>query len=442
VKRPQDLTQFDRPSEPPKVFESDLTPDAIRKQLEKILASAEFAHSERLSRFLRHSVEHAPGGRKDELKEYSIGLAVFDREQSYDPRVDPIVRVEAGRLRSKLREYYESHGREDELVIEFPKGSYAPVFQRRKSTDEKGIIAPRPQTQGGRAFIAGLGLVALVGAILSTNLYIENYRLRAQLDAFSSVAPDEDTRRVWGTMLAQDADIFVVFGSPMFFSGPDGSNIFVRHSELNDASSLGKNPKFEALQKRLGPLFGPRYDYALMGDARALQSLTAFLCRKTRRFTALPAHLATWDAVRDGNIIILGTPRMLPFLNKLPVHRNFVWDPVHNIINRDPQPGEQAIYETPSHFDNMSYALIGRFPGLRPNRQILSLTAHSAPGIGTAIEFLTKPDNLHSMVERLKISAPEDSFEMLVRIYVDRGTAIKTEYVAHHLFRGDASPQP
>ncbi|MCP5119424.1 MAG: hypothetical protein GY953_52145, partial [bacterium] len=73
-----------------------------------------------MSRFLRFTVEKALAGHGSELKEYSIGLEVFDRLDSYDPRTDPIVRVEARRLRSKLASYYAEEGAGDKVVIELP----------------------------------------------------------------------------------------------------------------------------------------------------------------------------------------------------------------------------------------------------------------------------------------------------------------------------------
>src|SRR5438046_2517862 len=79
-----------------------------------------------MSRFLRLGVEHTLAGRADDLKEYVIGVEVFYRKHSYAPRVDPIVRVEARRLRAKLKAYYESDGAGDAIVIEFLSGSYAP----------------------------------------------------------------------------------------------------------------------------------------------------------------------------------------------------------------------------------------------------------------------------------------------------------------------------
>ena len=98
----------------------------VRRQLERIVASPGFIHSDRMSRFLRYAVECFLSGRITELKEYSIGVEVFDRKPDYDPRVDPVVRVEARRLRNKLAEYYERSAESGELVISLPKGSYAP----------------------------------------------------------------------------------------------------------------------------------------------------------------------------------------------------------------------------------------------------------------------------------------------------------------------------
>ena len=84
-----------------------------------------------MCRFLRFTVETTLAGKADELKEYSIALAVFDRDPDFDPRSDPVVRSEARRLRSKLTSYYANEGAQHELVIEMPKGGYVPQFRER-----------------------------------------------------------------------------------------------------------------------------------------------------------------------------------------------------------------------------------------------------------------------------------------------------------------------
>ena len=108
----------------------------VREQLEGILTSPVFAPSRRLSRFLRWTVERTLEGDTNVLKEYSLGQDVFDRRESFDPKIDSIVRVEAQRLRKKLRQYYAGHGKNDPLVIEFSNKGYVPVFRLARMAHE------------------------------------------------------------------------------------------------------------------------------------------------------------------------------------------------------------------------------------------------------------------------------------------------------------------
>jgi len=99
----------------------------VREQLDKILRSSPFAGAERPSRFLRYIVEQALEG--NPLKETLVGVEVFGRKPAYDPRLDGVVRVEAVKLRSRLKEYYETEGAGDEVRIDLPKGGYLPTFE-------------------------------------------------------------------------------------------------------------------------------------------------------------------------------------------------------------------------------------------------------------------------------------------------------------------------
>ena len=115
---------------------SPVPPDAVRAELERILSSQVFSGSERLTQFLQFVVEQTISGQADTLKEWLLGVQVFGKGQSFDPRIDAIVRVEAGRLRTKLARYYETEGRSDPVVIHVRKGSYAAVFHERGSVGE------------------------------------------------------------------------------------------------------------------------------------------------------------------------------------------------------------------------------------------------------------------------------------------------------------------
>ena len=122
-----------------------ITADEIRAELQRILASGIFATADRMKRFLRFVVDETLAGKGDDLNESSLGIEVYDRDETFDPRVDSIVRVDAGRLRSKLREFYESEGASSRIRIEIPKGSYKPLFKRSKETDS-GTSAQRRTT--------------------------------------------------------------------------------------------------------------------------------------------------------------------------------------------------------------------------------------------------------------------------------------------------------
>ena len=117
-----------------------MTPmDPEREQVEKILRNPLFSNSPRLSRFLRFVVDETLAGRADRIKESVIGVEVFDKNPTYDPRADATVRTEASKLRSKLNAYYETSGKSDLLVISVPKGGYVPVFTSRPAT---GVVPP------------------------------------------------------------------------------------------------------------------------------------------------------------------------------------------------------------------------------------------------------------------------------------------------------------
>lgn len=105
-----------------------LDPETIRPHLRKVLASAGFEKAERMRRFLEFIVEHTLSLPEEPLKEMTIGIRLYALHQEFDPRITSVVRVDAARLRSKLREYYASEGAMDSLTIDLPKGSYTPVF--------------------------------------------------------------------------------------------------------------------------------------------------------------------------------------------------------------------------------------------------------------------------------------------------------------------------
>ena len=112
---------------------SESDQEAIRQQLDRILKSGPFHQSHRRQRFLEYLVNETLAGRSERLKGYNVALEVFDRPETFDPMVYPLVRVEAARLREKLREYYEADGQSDPIRIDLPKGTYTPQIKFRQT---------------------------------------------------------------------------------------------------------------------------------------------------------------------------------------------------------------------------------------------------------------------------------------------------------------------
>jgi serine/threonine-protein kinase len=109
--------------------------------LDRILASKAFRQVDRLQRFLSFIVNESLSGSGDNLKEFVIGVEVFGKESSFDPRMDPIVRVQARRLRIRLTRYYREEGQRDDILIDLPKGGYAPLFQMVETAEPRHSVA-------------------------------------------------------------------------------------------------------------------------------------------------------------------------------------------------------------------------------------------------------------------------------------------------------------
>ena len=126
---------------------ADSDQEAVREQLDRILKSGQFLQSRRRQRFLQYIVNETLAGRGERLKGYNVAREVFDRPETFDANVDPVVRMEAARLRDRLREYYETDGQNDTIRIELPKGSYTPHIEFRHAE----ALEPKPDRSDAAA---------------------------------------------------------------------------------------------------------------------------------------------------------------------------------------------------------------------------------------------------------------------------------------------------
>jgi adenylate cyclase len=177
-------------------------PEAVRRQLDRLLASPQLVNSAQLCRFLRYLVDKALVGETGALKENLLGIDVFERGDRFDPRTDPVVRVEARRLRSKLDEYYATAGLLDELIIRVPKGTYIPVFEPRVAPasvplERKVRRWKVPTAIGAAALIAAslflAGMSVFAGPSTLAVLPFANVGMDAETEYFADGLTDELT---------------------------------------------------------------------------------------------------------------------------------------------------------------------------------------------------------------------------------------------------------
>src|ERR1035441_4436341 len=145
--------------------------ESVRSELEAILSSEAFGRTERPARFLRHLVETALRGESRRLKESVLGVEVFGREPSWDPRLDPVVRQEAARLRKRIARCYQTDRPDATLRIELPVGTYVPVFRNREAEAPPASPGPSAMKPVGRMRI-------VMAAVLVICLAVAAWRLR------------------------------------------------------------------------------------------------------------------------------------------------------------------------------------------------------------------------------------------------------------------------
>jgi Tol biopolymer transport system component len=139
----------------------------VENQLARILGSSAFGGAERPARLLRFLVEETLDGRAAQLKESVLAVAVLGRSPGFDPKIDPIARVEASRLRTRIELYYGSEGTNDDVRILLPKGTYSPVFELRERHGD-----PLPPTSGAALLVRVLGAILLAALLVAAGFWI------------------------------------------------------------------------------------------------------------------------------------------------------------------------------------------------------------------------------------------------------------------------------
>ncbi len=435
------------------------------EQLEKVLHSRTLQNSESLKAFLRFVVEKTVDDEDVLLKEYTIATEVFGRNSEYDPRIDSVVRVQAGRLRTKLHEYYTTEGKGDQIVIDLPKGHYHPVFNcpdtgslhetspgsthKTEGTDSGGQaptagadghspVESIPRPRKGRAVLLLLcGLVVLLGAAVLM-LYFSNRELRRQ--ATGSADPSlntEEFKAVWSPFINDpEAPLLVLSNPPLFrfLNEADPGSLAQRAIPLTpeQTRSLVESPEFKGQwtggnTPRLVPSLGM---YTGMGEAIGVYRLTDLLRASNKTILLRQSRHVSAADLKYRNVILLGSIYVNEWSRRLPSVENFVYTFNATIENHDPLPGEAREYKPQFNEQTgqlaVDYALITVKPNVSGEHAVMTLAGIFSEGTEAAAEFITTRNHLAVLGQRLRQlggqNAPPKYYQALLKVEVQNGT--------------------
>ena len=445
------------------------------EHLEKVLHSRTLQNSESLKAFLRFVVEKAVDDQEAQLKEYTIATEVFGRDSDYDPRIDSVVRVQAGRLRTKLQEYYAGEGKADEVVIDLPKGHYHPVFNyaRAAHTTQEAIHtttpAPEAATNGNahaaaphehaavepapagisertqRLFLVGI-IVVLCFALLA--LYFSNRELRQRQTAVdSSPFSAEEYKAVWGLFVSDPEPPLLILSNPAVYrfvnrADPAAATARALHLTPEQVRATTKTPEFREQQLPIDEtqpqLLLSVGMYTGMGEAIGLYRLSTLFRSANRDILLRQSRHANAADLKYRNVILLGSVYVNEWSRKLPVSESFNYTNAATIENRLPLAGEEKEYRP--QFDERTgelrtdYALITVKPNVSGDHAVMTLAGLYSEGTEAAAEFITTKSHLAVLAQRLKDAggqgAPPKYYQALLKVGVENGTPTTITLIA------------
>lgn len=408
------------------LLEADSAGEA-REQVRRILASETLRHADSLKRLFAYLAEKSLAGEAAALKEYVVGVDVFGKPQDYDPQKDASVRIQTGKLRQKLEEYYFKEGACDPVRIEFPKGHFELHF-RRNDAIQPGAV---PQRQWKlAALVLGAAWVATCAAwfLWHAGLW----------EALTS-----EQRALWAPLISEDRPVLICLGTPLFVKGPPG---FFRSPLVNRWEEALESPDLEWMRADIAAgRATPVHIYTGVGDAMAAAEITRLLTAAGARFLLRRSSALIWEDLAHHPIVFLGPPKYTPRINEIPVQRDLVMEG-RRIRNLRPRPGEPETLEGswPDHSPHVveDYALISRVPGLHGRTRYLILSASSTEGTAAAAQFVVDPKFAAELVRRLSSGSGRmpEFFDAVIRARFRAMVPVEISYQFHHVLEWKEEP--
>lgn len=440
------------------------------RQTQRILQSATFRNASTLQQLLQFLASRALDNSQPELlKEYTIGVEAFGRPQNFDPKTDTIVRVQIHRLRQKLKEYYDSEGRHDPILVEIPKGHYLPTFEPTavatgsssgSETSSRPLGQPANtkvqdgvvEVQGTRirrwsrlgtvliALCAGAGCIG-IGFWIGAKQHSDD---RQRMTVKEYAAGSDAVKSFWANLIGDDAAPVIAYPDAVFLLDDSNDLFRFRQGASDDRGALvdphlarqfASNPK---LVSEAGPLFYEN-GYTGTGELQAVAMLSGLLGQMGLQPIVKPSRDITPVDLRQHSVILLGSSFQnvavaqlmsagdLSFKN--PDSHLEGWRA--EITNTSPQPGEESTYHTERdpvrHALKMDYGIISVQSGVAPGRHIAVLGGLDTTGTEGATMFALSENGAKELLKAAALTpggkpeAEMEQFQALVKVRLEKG---------------------
>jgi hypothetical protein len=361
------------------------------------------------------------------LKEYTIGVEALGKPEDYDPRLDPTVRVDIGKLRARLREYYQGPGSTRLVHAEIPKGHYHLIFARAPRMAPllslPARLLRRPAATAALGFLAATAVLGSLHALAPAGR-----ELSAELKAF------------WNPFVASPIPTLVVYGTPLFLKG---DRWYFRDPHVNRTEDGERAEDVAKVVSVLKPT-ARRWvvNFTGLGEAEALFMITRLLASQGAALSVQRSSSLSWEDMKGKHVILLGSHKFNPRIPELPVSPKFqVASRPSRVVNLEPAPGEPADYRTVTTAPNgeivEEYALVSIYGGFTADTHLMVLSCSSSEGTGAAAEYVTRPDTMRELFEKMRVDPAKAhlprAFQVVIKAKMKDGIPVQLSHVTHHV---------
>ena len=400
-------------------------------QIEKLVSSQTLHGSESLCKMLRYLGKHVLDHPGVPLKEYQIATEVFGRQPDFDPQLDSMVRVQAGRLRTKLAEYYTSEGAADLILVELPKGTYVLSFHHGVPASLRNHASAVGEARRDNSpirhalrkwMISVVVLSVLLAAAIIGLISLIVIRKNAGADAIAEIPPAPAAFHIfWKGFLTGPEEPWVIFSNAAFTGRPDKG---MRYYDP------ARDSKTQILDHYTG-----------VGEVLAVHELDTVFGSLRQRIRVKRGSLFSLDDAKNNDLIFIGSPSENLSLLDIPGTQEFVFKQVPagpragnmEIVNIHAQAGEpKEVLASPANQPLVEdYAVIALVKGLNPSRSMLILAGTTTMGTQAAVEYVCRENSLEQLLLRLAIARSGElrPFEALIHVKVARGVPVGSELV-------------